>query len=123
MKFTLDETKAILAHPSVDAAMRRIAGGRTESVPETPPWRFADRDNLSTPFRLFHACVKRAVVDALLEDVTLLPLLHHDPFAAEEVATVAEDYAVEMQFGSEGVLSYREFIRNLQPEYKEVPNG
>jgi hypothetical protein len=123
MNFTLDETKAILAHPSVDAAMRRIVGSRMESVPETPPWHFADRDNLSAPFRLFHAYVKHAVVEALLEDSTLLPLLKHDIFAAEAVATVAEEYAVEMQFGPEGVLSYREFIRNLQPEYKEVPNG
>lgn len=118
MTFTLDETKAILVHPAVDAAMRRIVGGRTESVPETPPWRFADRDNPSTPFRLFRACVKRAVNDAMAH-ATLLPLLHDDPHAADAVADTAEDYAVEMQFGPEGVRSYREFIRNLQREYND----
>lgn len=118
MSYSFDESKAILAHPSVHEIMGRIVHGREIAPPQTPPWHYDGRDNPTSPFVLFARCVERAVKEAIETTPPgtvrerLLLVLHitetNDPAAtAQAVGQTCEHYAVQMQFGEAGLRAYQ----------------
>lgn len=130
MTFSLDDTKAILRHPAVDGAMKRIVGNRMVAVPKMPTWRFAGQDNPTTPFRLLRECVERAVAESI-RDVApddrqglliVLRMVEGDDIAvvARAVGAAVEDYAVTMQFGPEGLRDYREHLNRTEKSNEQA---
>lgn len=120
--FTFEESKAILSHPAVDAAMRDVVGGRKIKLTNPlPRWRFADKDISCGPFRLLAECAKAAVNIGVLTAtgldrerlLILLRLAEGDPssYVAQSLADTVEQYAVEMQHGADGWRSYSEHIK------------
>lgn len=118
--FTLDETKAILKHANVHAAMQSIVRERAIVPPSNPPpWPYNDKMIPTGPFILFRASVEMAVRNALetakdRERERLLTLLRlveaDDPRAAILALGLAcEEYAVAMQQGPGSLPSWREF--------------
>lgn len=116
---TIDNVKTIIAHRAVYAAMHRILVlGPTQIVPPSPTWVFDGAERPTSPFTLLHHCVKLAVAEAIVNgpdrEGLLALLMASEGNPAEEVGNIAEDYAVEMQFGPEGVKSYREIVSYTQ---------
>lgn len=118
--FTLDETKAILKHPAVHAAMYNIIRERSIVPPSNPPpWVYNGKPVMVAPFRLFRASVEMAIRNALdavkdRERERLLILLRltegQDP--APTILAVGgscEEYAVTMQQGPASLESWRAF--------------
>lgn len=118
--FTLDETKAILKHPQVHAAMQSIVRDRSIVPPRNPPpWMYGDKPVPTGPFRLFRASVEAAVRLALdtakdRDRERLLILLRltegqDTPATILAVGLTCEEYAVAMQQGPASLPSWRAF--------------
>ncbi len=120
ISFTLAEAKEVIAFPLVDRYMRRRLFDVVAIEPNPSPWIFQGQERRTAPFQLLHAVVAQSVLDALIvatdrdlqRFLILLKMTDTADRAPEHslgVATAVENYAVRMQFGQEGLDSYRAF--------------
>ncbi len=120
MIFTIEEMKAVFAHPAVGTAMRAIVQGRLITPPSAaPPWPYLDRLIPVGPFRLFRASIEMALRNALKgvkdkDQERLLILLRltdiEDPAPIIlAFGQACEEYAVVAQLGTASLPSWRAF--------------
>lgn len=118
--FTLDETKAILKHAHVHAAMQTIVRERAIVPPRNPPpWLYDGKPVMVGPFRLFRASVEMAIRNALdtakdrdRERLLILLRLTENEDSAPVILAVGvacEEYAVATQQGPNSLPSWRTF--------------